>query len=404
MTVTPRLHHSFINSHANGIVKALQQNGYETYLVGGCVRDLLVGIVPKDFDIATDAKPNQVKKLIYNSYVIGKRFRLVLVKRDELQLEVATFRRDIREDDREEDLPEGDNIFGSPQEDANRRDFTINGLFYDPVKDKLIDYCNGLKDLESQTLRMIGEPATRLIEDPIRILRGIRLAHKLNFSLDPKLRYYMEKHANSLQESVLPRRREEFLKFLKLKDPSRAFIEAYDLGVLKAIAPQIHKAMNNEHFIHELRNFHVCYIDKNSPLILFGQFVHAYYRCFMQARDDCATHANEILGNEKLSAIMQQELGMFKYEQSLIAKSIQMQALLARRKQLEKRGEGRLLPLVQSEAYPLAVNFAKTSLNISPQDLLFWENFYELHRNTIVERIQKHRLRRPHKHTSRGKS
>ena len=397
------MHHSYINTHASGIIKALQKNGHETYLVGGCVRDLLVGIIPKDFDIATHARPNQVKKLIYNSYVIGKRFRLVLVKRDQLQLEVATFRRDIRDDDKEENLPEGDNIFGSPQEDANRRDFTINGLFYNPINDKLIDYCDGLKDLKSQTVRMIGDPNTRLVEDSIRILRAIRLAHKLNFSIDPHLRHHLEKHADSLQESALPRRREEFLKFLKLKDPSRAFIEAYDLGVLKAIAPNIHEAMNDEHFVDELRHFHVRYIDSDSPLVLFSQFIHAYCRCLLQVAGDCTVHAYELLGNEKLSAIMRDELGMFKYEQSITAKSIQMQTMLARREQLEKKGQQRSLAIVHSESYPLAINFTKASLNIAPRDLLYWENFYQLHhRNVTSGQASEHRYKYRYKRRSRS--
>lgn len=358
------------------------------------MRDLLVGILPKDFDIATRAKPHQVKKLVYNSYIIGKRFRLVLVKRDSLQLEVATFRRDIREEDREEGLPEGDNIFGSPQEDAKRRDFTINGLFYDPINDKLIDYCDGLNDLESQTVRMIGDPDIRLPEDSIRILRAVRLAHKLNFSIDPGLRYHMEKHADSLRESVLPRRREEFLKLLKLDDPSRAFLEAYDLGVLKAIAPNIHLAMDNERFINELRNFHVRYIDRESSLVLFSQFIHAYYRCLMPFPDDYIAHAHELFKDSHLLSLMRDELGMFKYEQSLVTKSIQMQTMLARRKQLEKKGSQSLMTIVRNESYPLAVNFARCSLNISPMDLLFWENYYEAQGDFNPKRTRGRKFRR----------
>ena len=149
----PQLNQKWINHHAFGIVKALQSQGHETYLVGGCVRDLLLGIQPKDFDIVTDAKPNEVRKIIRNAYVIGKRFRLVLVKRNEHQFEVATFRRNIREDEDPADLPSGDNIFGSPKEDANRRDFTINAMFYDPVNEKLIDFSQGLTDLDDGIIR-----------------------------------------------------------------------------------------------------------------------------------------------------------------------------------------------------------------------------------------------------------
>src|ERR1700751_4836080 len=125
----PQLHQDWIDSHAYGIVKALQKSGYVTYLVGGCVRDLLLNIAPKDFDIATTALPDEVRKIIYRAYVIGKRFRLVLVKREDQQFEVPTFRRELREDEMtEEAAPAGDNVFGTPEEDARRRDFTINGM------------------------------------------------------------------------------------------------------------------------------------------------------------------------------------------------------------------------------------------------------------------------------------
>src|ERR1035437_4250249 len=145
MNVTPKphLHQDWVDPHAVGIIRALQKKGFITYLVGGCVRDLLIGIHPKDFDIATTAKPDEVKRTIHRAYVIGKRFRLVLVRRDELQFEVATFRHELREDESRIDLPAGDNIFGTAEEDAQRRDFTINGLFYDPIGDQLIDFAEG---------------------------------------------------------------------------------------------------------------------------------------------------------------------------------------------------------------------------------------------------------------------
>ena len=168
----PTLHASWIDPDAKEIVRLLQREGFTTYLVGGCVRDLLVGIHPKDFDIATSAEPNQIKRKIRGAYVIGRRFRLVLVKRGLQQYEVATFRRSMSEEDIEalaattEEDPEqtpspavsGDNYFGTPEQDALRRDFTINALFYDPVKNELIDYANGLADIERRLLRMNVDP------------------------------------------------------------------------------------------------------------------------------------------------------------------------------------------------------------------------------------------------------
>src|SRR5690606_1012404 len=129
----------------------------------------------------------EVRRTIFKSFVIGKRSRLVLVRRDDQQFEVATFRREVREEEATDEMPAGDNVFGSPEEDAKRRDFTINALFYDPVKDQLIDYAEGIPDLQNHVLRMIGDPTTRLLEDPIRILRALRFAHKLGFSIERNL-------------------------------------------------------------------------------------------------------------------------------------------------------------------------------------------------------------------------
>src|SRR6185437_5841664 len=157
--ITPKLHEEFIDRDALHIVRTLKGRGFETYLVGGCVRDLLLGKHPKDFDIATTARPQDVRRLISNAFIIGKRFRLVLVKRGETQFEVATFRRDIRPDENVEELPGGvDNIFGTAEEDAKRRDFTINALFFDPIDHRVIDFCEGRTDLDEGVVRMIGDP------------------------------------------------------------------------------------------------------------------------------------------------------------------------------------------------------------------------------------------------------
>jgi len=183
----PQLHEDWIDPYALRIVRNLQDSGFETYLVGGCVRDLLVGIHPKDFDIATSAHPNQVRKKVPNAYVIGRRFKLVLVKRGDQQFEVATFRRNVSPEELaatpEEDTIEGDNYFGTVEEDAKRRDFTANAVFYDPGQDKLIDFCGGIQDLNDRVLRMIGHPKERFVEEPIRIPRSIPPSHKLHFPL-----------------------------------------------------------------------------------------------------------------------------------------------------------------------------------------------------------------------------
>lgn len=379
VTQKPHLHQDWIDPHAIGIVRALQKKGFTTYLVGGCVRDLLLNFQPKDFDIATDAKPSEVKSIIHRAYVIGKRFRLVLVRRDDTQFEVATFRRELREDENREDLPEGDNIFGSPQEDARRRDFTINGLFYDPVAEKLIDFAGGLPDLEQRWVRMIGDPMKRLEEDPIRILRALRLKHMIGFSLDPDLRGAMHEMAPTLTTTVLPRRREEILKLLRLNNPDFAFLEAQDLGLLKHLSPTMAAAFESEHadvFITNLRQIGHVRKSALSPAELFALLVHAYVRAFLQVEPGGGEKPRSLSGNEALATWMRDELGMFKYEQALALKALQVEPLLARRREFQRKGERRQQALLVNEAFPLALRFADRDFCLSAEDLLYWNERY----------------------------
>ena len=375
----PRLHQDWIDPHAFGILNALKKQGFTTYLVGGCVRDLLLGIKPKDFDIATDAKPNEVRRIIHNSYVIGKRFRLVLAKRGDQLFEISTFRRTPREDEEREDLPAGDNVFGSPEEDANRRDFTINALFYDPVENELIDYSRGVEDLNAGLVKMIGEPTKRLVEDPIRILRAIRLAHKIRFSLDSDLRQAMQAQANSLRDSALPRRREEFLKFLRLQDPALPFMESYDLGVLGSVAPTFHKAMEDsqsEEFLHHLRHLNEHGIP-DTPLDLFAGVVRAYVRSYLSPDPESPIKAKDLLEHPDLISLMRDELGMFKYEQAIVTKAFQLQNLMNQTEKFLKKGERRQQALLFNPSFPLALKFSEADLFLPSENLHFWQVQYE---------------------------
>jgi poly(A) polymerase len=376
----PSLHRKWIDSHAMGIVRALQKAGHTTYLVGGCVRDLLLGIEPKDFDIATSARPEQVRKTIYRSYVIGKRFRLVLVKRDDQQFEVATFRREQRDSDAEAvaagDMPPGDNIFGTPEEDARRRDFTVNGLFYDPVNDQLIDFCGGTTDLEAGVVRMIGNPDVRLVEDPIRILRALRLAHMIGFQLDPELRSAMSSHADKLPTTVLPRRREEFLKLVRLKDPSLAFQEAYDLGILRYISPHLDAvfadAEQAEIFLCHLRHIHDFVVDKQNPAELFALLMLAYVRTMVQPDVTLPLKASEWEEHPALEPLARDELGIFKFEQSVIAKALHMQSTLQKVEDFQRRGSRRQLAVLRNEAFSLALTLAERDYALPAKDVVFW--------------------------------
>lgn len=376
----PQLHASWIDPHARQIVEQLQRRGYVSYLVGGCVRDLLVGVHPKDYDIATNASPQEVRKCVPQSFVIGKRFRLVLVKRRDQQFEVATFRRSGKAEDIAE-LPEGshpsaDNFFGTPEEDALRRDFTVNALFYDPVADQLIDYASGLADIASRTLRMIGDPATRIIEDSIRILRAIRLAHKLNFQIASELRSAMQSHASELQKAVLPRRREEFIKILRLAEPERAFLEMWDLGILQQIAPALNPIFEAperlELFLHYLRSKDQICLNPQLPTEVFAPLIWAFYKSMMGSETAVDSGAEkETL--EALDIFMRRDLGLFKTEQADILAAME---LIPRVKDVEsmlRRGSRRQQSFMSLPHLPLSLRFACNDYLLSGQEVQFWK-------------------------------
>ena len=201
-------------------VETLQEKGYKAFVVGGAVRDLLAGIKPKDFDVATNATPEQVRQCFRRSRIIGRRFQIVHVMMGQETIEVTTFRGHHGQQDnhRAQTDEQGrvlrDNVFGSQKEDAARRDFTVNALYYDPVAETVIDYHHGLADLKEKTLRMIGDPATRYREDPVRMLRAVRLAAKLDFSIEAATRQPIGE-LGELIENVPPSRLfDEMLKLL----------------------------------------------------------------------------------------------------------------------------------------------------------------------------------------------
>jgi poly(A) polymerase len=205
-----------ISPGARQTVARLQEHGHAAYVVGGAVRDLLAGIPPKDFDIATDATPEQVRGLFRRSRIIGRRFRIVHVMAGGETMEVSTFR--AGNDGGAETDAHGrvlrDNVFGSIEEDAARRDFTINALYYNPADETITDYHHGVADLKQRTLRMIGDPRRRYREDPVRMLRAVRLAAKLGLAIDPAARAPIREMAGLLENVPAARLFDEMLKLL----------------------------------------------------------------------------------------------------------------------------------------------------------------------------------------------
>ena len=274
-TIVPRNAHSIsrrdIDPAALKVLYQLHEHNYIAYLVGGSVRDLLLGRHPKDFDVGTSAHPHQVKKLFRNCWIIGRRFRLAHVKFGPKTIEVATFRRQVEPHELtaeidvaeaapvdivgpDEPLPPDredkpaidrsrmihrDNTYGTPEEDAFRRDFTVNALFYDIGTFAIIDYVGGLQDLERRLIRCIGDPYVRFVEDPVRMLRAVVLAARLQFTIDEPILEAIRTLRHEIARSAPARLMEEFYKILRSGHAEQAMRQLRSTGLMKAITTEL---------------------------------------------------------------------------------------------------------------------------------------------------------------------
>jgi poly(A) polymerase len=280
--VVPRSAHTIsrrdIDADALKVLYRLHEHDYVAYLVGGSVRDLLLGRRPKDFDVGTSAHPSQIKKIFRNCWIIGRRFRLAHVKFGAKTIEVATFRRQVDASELQPDVDEAieaapepapghtvaevteaqgthlakvrahdrlihrDNTFGTPEEDAFRRDFTINALFYDISSFSIFDYVGGLEDLEARLIRSIGDPHVRFLEDPVRMLRAVVLAARLDFRIDDPVLEAIETHRHEISRSAPARLMEEYYKILRSGSAERSLELLKDTRLLRAITPELDDA------------------------------------------------------------------------------------------------------------------------------------------------------------------
>ena len=290
-TVIARSEHAIsrrdIDPDALKVLYRLHEHNYVAYLVGGSVRDLFLGRRPKDFDIGTSAHPHQVKKLFRNCWIIGRRFRLAHIKYGPKTIEVATFRRQVDPSELPSDaaqtaeildaaleaspepalapdatleeqvqsegthlaqvrahdrLIHRDNTFGTPEEDAFRRDFTINALFYDIGSYSIIDYVGGLQDLENRLIRSIGDPGTRFLEDPVRMLRAVVFAARLDFTIDDPILDAFETHRHEIGRAAPARLMEEYFKILRSGSAEKTFGMLKDTRLLREITPELQAA------------------------------------------------------------------------------------------------------------------------------------------------------------------
>lgn len=249
---------------ATEIVKTLTDDGYVAYFAGGWVRDYLLGVVSDDIDIATNASPENILALFPQTILVGLSFGVVIVVHHGHQFEVATFRRDKEYvDGRKPTSIE----FSTPEEDASRRDFTINGMFYDPLEDAIYDYVHGRKDLTERIIRTIGDPYARLNEDRLRMVRAIRFSARFGFVVDPETQEAILANADSLFPAVaMERIWQEFVKMSKYPNFDHALIEMHRLNLLPTIFPQLTNVHLND---IKLRVAYISKFPKNMPTLWY---------------------------------------------------------------------------------------------------------------------------------------
>jgi poly(A) polymerase len=246
-----------VDDDAYKVIRRLQSFNYKAYVVGGAIRDQLLGKSPKDWDIVTSARPTEIKQIFRNSFIIGRRFRLVHIKFHGTKvIETATFRK--HHGQKESDGPiDSDNVFGSESDDAFRRDFTINALFYDPVKNIIVDHVGGLKDLKEKTLRCIGDPKVRLAEDPVRIIRAIKFAAKFDLKIEKSLAQEMTRQKEAIKLCSQRRLFEELAKILRSGLLEQFIRHSMQYDFLKSYLPPL-DLLNKHHHAQLMRTANSC--------------------------------------------------------------------------------------------------------------------------------------------------
>src|SRR5690606_5522992 len=245
LRVIPRDQHNISRKHISSgalkIIKQLQESGYEAYLVGGGVRDLLLGGEPKDFDVATSATPEEVRRIFRGARIIGRRFQIVHVRMGREVVEVTTFRGNDEEGTQVKRSEDGmllrDNVYGNVVTDALRRDFTVNALYYTPEDFSVHDYTSGMDDLKRRLLRIIGDPVTRYKEDPVRMLRALRFAAKLGFQIEPRTAKPIRELGSLLGNISSSRMFEEVLKLFLNGSATATFELLRDYDLLQHLFP-----------------------------------------------------------------------------------------------------------------------------------------------------------------------
>lgn len=331
----------------------LVRKGYTAYLVGGGVRDLLLGRTPKDFDVSTNATPNQIKKLFRNCFLIGRRFRLAHIKFGEQIIETSTFRRCPEPDENNDGelYMFRDNCYGTPEEDALRRDFTVNALFYEIERFSIIDHVGGINDIHNRLIRCIGDPNIRFREDPVRMIRAVRFASRLDFHIEPATFNAILRHHPEIRKSSPFRLFEELQKLFAYGSGEKAFRLLYKTGLLGELLPEISEFLDNDHgqdsvlwsWLHHLDN-RIKETGKLEVALIFATLFHApMQRLASRIEAESATRGEQTSFNLLLNSILAPICARISMPRWMSARMVQIMANQSRfvpdkRKRFSKRG------------------------------------------------------------------
>jgi poly(A) polymerase len=364
---------------AKEIVERLQKAGFAAFLVGGCVRDFLLGREPQDFDIATDAKPEQVEKLFKRTVAVGRKFGVMIVVEGGHQFQVATFRAeaDYQDGRRPEKI-----IFANAEADASRRDFTVNGLFYDPLTKKIHDWVGGEKDLRVKIIRTIGKPEERFSEDHLRLLRAIRFAAQLNFEIEPKTFAAVKKLAPKIKLISAERIRDELLKLFSPPHAARGLVLLRDSGLLEHIFPELAATIDCEQspdFHPEGSVFnHICLMLETLPAdapesLAWAVLLHDIAKP-VTAEKDLQTGSIHFYGHEKVGAEMARKiLNRLRFPKKQIDEIVACVFHHMQFKDVKQMRKSTLRRLLLRETFPLELELHKLDCLGSHGDLELYD-------------------------------
>ncbi len=350
---------------AKEIVARLQQAGFAAFWVGGCVRDFLLGREPQDFDIATDAKPEQVEKLFRKTIPVGKKFCVMIVVEGGHQFQVATFRAeaDYQDGRRPEKI-----VFANAEADASRRDFTVNGLFYDPLTKKTHDWVGGEKDLHAKIIRTIGKPEERFAEDHLRLLRAIRFAAQLDFEIEPKTFAAIKSLAHKIKLISAERIRDELLKLFLPPHAARGLVLLRESELLEHILPELAATIDCEQspdFHPEGSVFnHICLMLEKLPpdsnkLLPWTVLLHDIAKP-VTAEKDLQTGAIHFYGHEKIGAEMARAiLNRLRFPKKQVDKIVACVLHHMQFKDVKQMRKATLRRLLLRETFPLELELHK---------------------------------------------